>query len=232
MRSAMDLMRLHLEALFTCDEAGRLLRVNEPEGEMAPRFFLGRTPEGNAWWFRNDVDGELVGELETLCTAESVPFSTEVVPGSVGPFVDRISRRGAVQKVWVGPAFCFPEALGDGGAAVHVTEGNADVLVPRFEDWIDDVSQEVPMAAVLEAGRAVSICCSVRLTSEAHEAGVETHEDFRGRGHGAAATAAWARVVREMHRVPLYSTSWDNYASRALANRLGLRQFGADLHIT
>ena len=232
MHSAMDLMRLHLEALFTRDEAGRLLRVNESGGGMAPRFFLGRTPEGSAWWFRNDMDGELVGELETLCRSESAPFSTEVVPGSAGPFVDRVSRRDAVQKVWAGPAFCFPEALDDRGAAVRVTEANADVLLPRFEDWLDDVSQEVPMAAVLEDGGAVSICCSVRLTSEAHEAGVETHEDFRGRGHGAAATAAWARVVREMRRIPLYSTSWDNHASRALANRLGLRQFGADLHIT
>jgi RimJ/RimL family protein N-acetyltransferase len=146
--------------------------------------------------------------------------------------VDRISRRGGVQNVWQGPAFCFPEALSGGGGAVRVTEANAEVLSPRFEDWLGDVSEDVPMAAVLEDGKAVSICCSVRLTSEAHEAGVETHEDFRGRGHGAAATAAWARAVREMDRMPLYSTSWRNYASRALASRLGLIQFGVDLHIT
>lgn len=232
MRSVIDLMRLHLEALFRCDEADRLLVVNEPGGGAAPRFFLGRTPEGSAWWFRHDVDRELVAALETLCRSESVRYHTEAVPGSAAPFVDRISRRGDVQNVWQGPAFCFPEALSGGGGAVRVTKANAEVLAPRFEDWLGDVSEDVPMAAVLEDGKAVSICCSVRLTSEAHEAGVETHEDFRGRGHGAAATAAWARAVREMDRMPLYSTSWDNRASRALASRLGLIQFGVDLHIT
>jgi hypothetical protein len=225
-------MRLHLEALFRCDEADRLLVVNEPDGGAAPRFFLGRTHEGSAWWFRHDVDRELAAELETLCRSESVRYHTEAVRGSADPFVDRISRRGGVQNVWQGPAFCFPEALSGGGGAVRVTEANAEVLSPRFEDWLGDVSEDVPMAAVLEDGKAVSICCSVRLTSEAHEAGVETHEDFRGRGHGAAATAAWARAVREMDRMPLYSTSWGNYASRALASRLGLIQFGVDLHIT
>jgi len=38
--------------------------------------------------------------------------------------------------------------------------------------------------------------------------------------------------VRALERVPLYSTSWENQASRRLAARLGLVHFGADLHIT
>jgi predicted GNAT family acetyltransferase len=76
------------------------------------------------------------------------------------------------------------------------------------------------------------VCASVRVTVDAHEAGVETHPDFRGRGQGARAVAAWATLVRESGAVPLYSTSWSNEASRRLASRLGLVQFGSDLHIT
>jgi hypothetical protein len=35
-----------------------------------------------------------------------------------------------------------------------------------------------------------------------------------------------------MGRTPLYSTSWENEASLALAKKLGLPQYGVDLHIT
>jgi hypothetical protein len=41
-------MRLHVEALFTCDAAGRFIAVNEPAGAVAPRFFLGRTAARSA----------------------------------------------------------------------------------------------------------------------------------------------------------------------------------------
>jgi hypothetical protein len=35
--------------------------------------------------------------------------------------------------------------------------------------------------------------------------------------------------VRRENRIPLYSTSWDNAASRGVARRLGLVLYGADL---
>jgi len=66
----------------------------------------------------------------------------------------------------------------------------------------------------------------------AHEAGVETAPPYRGRGHAAQVVAAWARAVLELGRVPLYSTSWQNEASRAVARKLSLIRFGDDLHIT
>jgi predicted GNAT family acetyltransferase len=87
------------------------------------------------------------------------------------------------------------------------------------------------MFAVVVDGHAVSVCCSVRETAEAFEAGVETVAAHRRRGYAPRAVTAWAREVRAMGRVPLYSTSWQNEASRAVARTLGLIHFGTDLHI-
>lgn len=41
-----DAMRLHAETLFTHDENGDLVSINEPGGGAAPRFFIGVTREG------------------------------------------------------------------------------------------------------------------------------------------------------------------------------------------
>jgi hypothetical protein len=64
-----------------------------------------------------------------------------------------------------------------------------------------------------------------------HEAGVETAAASR-RGHAPAVVAAWAAAVRALGAEPLYSTSWQNSASRAVARKLGLVPCGRDLHIT
>ena len=84
----------------------------------------------------------------------------------------------------------------------------------------------------MREGRAVSVCGSVRITPDAHEAGVETSADARGHGFSVAAVAAWARAVRKLGAEPLYSTSWDNAASRAVARKLDLIPYAADYHIT
>ena len=114
--------------------------------------------------------------------------------------------------------------------AVLVTSDNRGVLTRYFDDWTADAGK-VPFAAVLQDGHAVSICASVRVTPKAHEAGVETHEDFRGRGYARHAVSAWAGVVQSGGAEALYSTSWSNVASQGLARSLSLIRFGADLHI-
>jgi RimJ/RimL family protein N-acetyltransferase len=225
-------MRMHVRALFTVDCAGQLLRVNEPDGGPAPRFFIGWTYEGNLCRFRNDLDPSLIAGLNALCQAQPIGRDTEPGPDQVEPFIICLSRYAPVARIWTGPAYHFPARLPDAGAAIRLTPDTADVLSPWLESWSGDVRSGVPMTAVLENGKAVSVCSSVRITREAHEAGVETHPSFRGRGHAVAAVRAWARIVREMGCAPLYSTSWQNRASLAVARKLGLIQFGNDLHLT
>jgi predicted GNAT family acetyltransferase len=87
------------------------------------------------------------------------------------------------------------------------------------------------MVAVVADDAAVSLCFSARLTERAAEAGVETLEGYRGRGYAPAVVLAWAQAIRASGRVPLYSTSWDNRASQAVARKLGLVQYGVDLSL-
>jgi len=72
----------------------------------------------------------------------------------------------------------------------------------------------------------------VRITPEAHEAGVESLPEFRGRGYATDVVAAWALLVKSLGALPLYSTSWENTASQAVATKLQLVQYGGDFHIT
>ena len=70
MTDELELMRMHVEALFTHDERGRLVRVNEFNGKPASRFFIGRTALGNVVRVRDDVDDELARTLESIAAVE------------------------------------------------------------------------------------------------------------------------------------------------------------------
>ena len=112
---------------------------------------------------------------------------------------------------------------------VRLTAANSDLLRGGdLEPWLEDIGQSEPLVALVQEGRAVSICGSVRITPEAHEAGVETSVGARGRGFAVAVVAAWARAVRELGAEPLYSTSWENTASQAVARKLGLIPYASD----
>lgn len=223
-----DLMRLHVEALFTQDPSGSLLQVNEPGGAPAPRFFLGITSNGSVRCYRHDVDDDIRRSLDM----ESRRDFALAVPVRSERYEHILSRAAPVRRTWTGPAFNFPETLTDCPDAVPIDSSNSVLLRDFFGGWIEDVDTCRPMFAVIVDGRAVALCASVRRTTAAHEAGVETAAPYRGAGFGGRAVSAWASSVRAMARVPLYSTSWNNDASRAVARKLGLIQFGNDLHIT
>ena len=226
-------MRLHVEALFTHNAEGLLEAVNEPDGGPAPRFFIGRTREGPVLRFRHDVDPEIRRSLELAASEDVTVQSGDLdVPTDPVRYRDILALAAAVEKSWAGPAYSFPNELPSSAGAVHVTEENAGLLEQLMRGWLGDVPLCQPMFALPLDERAVAVCCSVRRTAEAHEAGVETVAPYRGRGYAVRVTAAWAEAVRAMGRVPLYSTSWQNEASRAVARKLGLMRFGNDLHIT
>jgi len=227
-----ELMRIHVEALFTRDAAGRLVRVNEPNGEDAPRFFLGRTTEGSDCWFGRDVDDDLARRLAEAAKARRSGDDHPLAPEDPAAYEALLERAAPIQQTVTGPAYCFPREIAEFADVVSVTDQNAEILRPHLESWLDSTAPGLLTMAVVEDKCAVAICSSVRITDVAREAGVETAPGFRGRGYAPRAVAAWAAAVRRTGSIPLYSTSWSNAASQSVARKLGLRMFGADLHIT
>jgi hypothetical protein len=61
---------------------------------------------------------------------------------------------------------------------------------------------------------------------------VETLPGFRGQGYATDVVAGWASLVKSMGAIPLYSTSWENSSSQALARKLELVPYGEDFQIT
>ncbi len=233
MLSDQELMDMHVRALFTHDARLRLLSVNEPWGTgTAPRLFFGRTRAGDLWRFRADLPERLGAELEALCADEPVGTDFHDLPRHFEDCVRLLDRHAPVRERGSGPAYYFTEYFEPSRPLLAITETNVECLRGGFEDLLGEVPAARPFVAIVEEGRAVSVCRSVRITPAAHEAGVETLPDFRGQGYAQDVVAGWARLVRALGAVPLYSTSWENNASQAVAKKLHLVLYGTDFHVT
>lgn len=232
--SDLHLLEIQADALFTHDARGRIGHVNEPGGDRAPRFFFGRTKEGNLWRFRDDLSEDTMRELDRLAADEPVHDDLRAEPRNLAAFLEVLRADRERASVSSGPAYRFPDSLPAPANITPITRANSHLL--QWLGWdlealAHDFEGRGPVVAVLEDGAAVSLCFCARLTARAAEAGVETVAAYRGRGHAHAVVAAWAHAIRASGRIPLYSTSWDNLASRAVARKLRLVQYGTDLSL-
>ena len=234
MRSNMGLMKIQVEVLFTQDENGCLQHINEPTGDtkIAPRFFFGNTNEGSICRFRHDLPNNIVRQLKEVAATEPMLMNSLKIPSIHGQFKEILQSHAPIERVWVGPAYRFPEQIAPPTNVVRLSRANADLLKGDFAEMVSELNSSQPCLAIIKDSQAVSICRSVRLSSRAHEAGVDTLIGYRRRGYATSVVAAWAFAVRALNRIPLYSTSWDNVASQYVARRLGLIQYGVDYHLT
>jgi RimJ/RimL family protein N-acetyltransferase len=228
----LELMKLHIDALYTHDARGRLVNVNEPGDKPAPRVFLGRTSAGHVLRTRADVPDALVADLVRLVETEPQHAPLAQRPHCGDAIEALLSNRAPIERVWTGPAYCVDaSSLAKPVNTVRVTAQDTQLL-RTFPDWRDEVRFREPFMVAVEAGRAVALCCSVRITAAAHAAGVETLPDARRRGYAAQVVVAWAKAVASLGALPLYSTSTDNVASQGVARRLGMHRIGVDFHVT
>lgn len=209
--------------------------VNEP-GEPRPgRFGVTRTAEGSRWAIRDDVPDAIAKRIGTLIEGDTLGDDPEAEPTYAGAIREALSEHTPITGEGSGPCFAV-ESLGPvpAGDVVRIEAENRHLLA-GFRGWEleqpSEVNERQPCFGVVEGDRAVSICFSARRPGaplgSGVEAGVDTLEGHRRRGYAKRVVHAWAAELLRQGRVPLYSTSWDNTASRAVARALDMRLYGA-----
>ncbi len=223
-----DLLKLHLDALYLTDAGSRLVCVNDLAQQKAPRFYLGRSRGGNLWRFGACIETSLMTKLDRLCQREPVAQDLSVAPAFESEY---LSLLNPTQPPYSGPAMQFPDLAPAIGTARLITESNSNLLNDFHTDWLPDVGSSMPLLALIKDDQAIAVCGSVRITTAVVEAGVETASKHRGHGYAVEVVRAWATAVRKSGARPIYSTSWQNQASRRVAEKLGLSIYGSDYHI-
>jgi len=225
----MNTADLHLRTCLVLDEAGRIVSTREPQATRVPLFALVRSATACAWAVRADVPVDVAGELDRLARDEPPVSDLRDAPAFADRYVallkDRIAPPATKTQQSDGPAFAFPELLSQPARIVVVSDER--LLDRHFRGWVpgEIAAGRSPVMTIVEGGFPVSICFCARLSEVAAEAGLDTAEAYRGRGYGSRVTAAWALAIRASGRIPLYSTSWTNHASLAVARKLGLAAY-------
>ncbi|MBI1257124.1 MAG: GNAT family N-acetyltransferase [Chloroflexi bacterium] len=225
-----DLLRWQVDALFVHDGSGRLLRINEPDINPAPRFFLGRSAGGNVWRTRYDLPDELAAELGRLASTEPVASDLRAAPRHESAYRTLLEAHAPVAGIYAGPAYFLPQD-DTPSDAVTITQENVSVLETHFDWLVTTLADYAPVSAAVVDGAAVAVCFCSRITARVCEAGVFTEANSRGHGYATEAVRGWAAQVRAIGKQPLYSTSWSNLASQAIAKKLGAVLYGADFSI-
>ncbi len=212
------LIALHLENLYDLDDRGRIVALRETGNDFVPGFVLVRSGAGHEWRVGAGVAEEVAAELGALAARE---------PRTEGrwPAADPEYRRLLGGDVVTGPAYVLPEDLPPSGDAREIGPGEVHLLEQHFPATAELYEERRPVVGIVEDGAVVARCCSARRPSRGVEAGVDTAEGYRQRGYAVQVTAGWAQALRRLGRIPLYSTRWDNDASRGVAARLGARRY-------
>ena len=224
------LMEIHIRALFPVNSENFIYPFEKFKHPL-PFMILGRTKKGNIFKLRLDLPVELSKVLTEYLSNEDVLETPESKPRFYKRYLAEIEKYYKIKNVWLGAAFKFP--------GIRINQRNCEVLtgenfslLKKSFPGLDTFENIKPVVSKNEDGKYVSVCFSSRLTAFAAEAGVETLRNYRRRGYAAESVIMWESIIRGKNIIPLYSCSWDNKSSIALAAKLKLKLYGSTFHIS
>jgi RimJ/RimL family protein N-acetyltransferase len=217
---AMQLIQLHLELeCIGIDAAGNLVRIPGPDPDTLHRVYVARHDQGDSIFFQPDVPKATRKRLLGL------PFSAFFDdPDRVKTI---LAQDKACEDFHIGKSYIFSSAVNEAHYphVVRLSQLDAE-MVRRYDPDLDLRQKEV--FGIVIGEEFVSTCESSRENERAGEAWVRTREQFRRRGFARQVTAAWGNWLIQHGKVAFYSHKWDNLASQAVAQNLGLAQYVAD----
>jgi hypothetical protein len=136
-RSDLHLIDIQISTLFVCDADGRLRYIREPgyqESELdpAPRFFMGRTLQGNVWRFRHDLPDALVCDVEPWCHTEPIALKLTDPPHNAAAIRAALHAYAPVTEEERRPAYWIPNGVQAPAEVVLISEANAHLLEANF----------------------------------------------------------------------------------------------------
>jgi RimJ/RimL family protein N-acetyltransferase len=236
----LELLHLQLASSFVLDGAGRLVCTNDPDRSPAAAFALAGCSAGNVCSFRNDVPDAHVREIERVVEREPPLSGFGQRPVYLDTYRKLLSGFAQNTDASTGLLWHLPKDIGYPSGAPIVRSGTeeGDALLRRMDregvppallamGFKDTDEFWAPWCALFCEGEIASLAFAARLGREAAHLGLVTVPAFRGRGFGAAATAAWAAHPALAGRTLFYGTAIGNLSSQRVTARLGLRSIGS-----
>ena len=224
-----DLELLGIQARMGLDERGRIA------GQWGVTIAAAR--EGQLLFLGSELPPQLADEIHAAFAVAPRGADPSVAPPALA-MCERLLNNadGPLHGTWElcyvfsGLTRCTSTAdltLSTSQQREMVREGNpGNWLAAEWDELVDGKLGPWAMATI--GGRVISICHTPRkMTDDAAECGVWTDHDFRGQGHAAAVTAAWASILKPTGRHLFYSADAANRSSQRVAARLSLRLIGS-----
>jgi hypothetical protein len=225
------LLEMHIEALFTLNSQSKLVTINEPwdKTKDAPRLYLGKTFDGSVIYkFRYDIPSEILKKLEEYLSEEILPNENNGIRYT-NEYLKILESKNYFEEI----CYFYKETINPiKNNCIKITIGNINDFESNGFEWLnDEITYCQPCYGIIEKDKIISICRSVRITERAHEAGIETAGEYRGKGLAVTALINWADDIQRNGYIPLYSTSKENKSSQRVAEKTLLNKFGIGISI-
>jgi GNAT superfamily N-acetyltransferase len=208
---------IRLQLAIECiglDQDGLLLRIPGPDPDEIARVYAYRHECGYVTYFRRDLPAVLREQVHDL-GADTAFHDRKAVKTLLA--ADAPCAEVGVFHTYVFPDTPNPNQFPD---AVRLGELHQE-LIEAYHAGMNVAERAV--FAVIRDGLIVSTCGSVRENEGAGECSLFTLPEYRRRGYGRQATAAWGNHLGKRGKVAFYSHTEENTASRAVAQSLGLQ---------
>ncbi|GCE15984.1 GNAT family N-acetyltransferase [Tengunoibacter tsumagoiensis] len=226
MKSEIDLLRLHLEAVWDI----RLPPLVQTEVELLPttllppwQLCLAELTSGwqVAIWRSKTSALNRKRMLQQAQKALALPEAKKAPPG--------ISREVALIQT-ASPTMDLSTAHQHARLLTEQDQNLLEAFQPGGLDYYLHL-QRRPLIGTIVDGRLLSLAHSSRRTTEVCELGIDTLPEARRKGYALAATLVWAQIVASEGLIPIYSALSENEPSLRLAAAAGYRPFARSVKV-